>query len=86
MAQKCFPFNSDSGDRVYKAEDFRAYFAQFIGNGVFYANSNALKVVESSGMSVNVNAGAGWIAGAGYINDSVLQLHRARRIRSSKAG
>lgn len=74
MAQKCFPFNSDSGDRVYKAEDFRAYFAQFIGNGVFYANSNALKVVESSGMSVNVNAGAGWIAGAGYINDSVLQL------------
>ena len=74
MAQKCFPFNSDSGDRVYKAEDFRAYFAQFIGNGVFYANANALKVVENSGMSVNVNAGAGWIAGAGYINDSVLQL------------
>ncbi len=74
MAQQCFPFNSDNGDRIYQAEDFRAYFAQFIGNGVFYANANALKVVESSGMHVNVNAGAGWIAGAGYINDSTLQL------------
>jgi len=74
MAQNCFPFNSVDGDRVYKAEDFRNYFAQFIGNGVFYANSNALKVVENSGMKVAANAGAGWVAGAGYINDSLLAL------------
>ena len=74
MAESCFPFNSVDGDRVYKAEDFRAYFAQFIGNGVFYANSNALKIVENSGMSIAANAGAGWVACAGYINDSLLTL------------
>lgn len=74
MAESYFPFNSVDGDRVYKAEDFRNYFAQFIGNGVFYANANALKVVENGGMQVAVNAGAGWVAGAGYINDSTLTL------------
>lgn len=74
MAESYFPFNSVDGDRVYKAEDFRNYFAQFIGNGVFYANANALKVVENGGMQVAVNAGAGWVAGAGYINDSALTL------------
>lgn len=77
MAETCFPFNSVDGDRVYKAEDFRNYFAQFIGNGVFYANSNALKVVESGGMTVGINAGAGWVAGAGYINDSLLSKQLA---------
>lgn len=74
MAESYFPFNSVDGDRVYKAEDFRNYFAQFIGNGVFYANANALKVVENGGMQVAVNAGAGWVAGAGYINDSTLTV------------
>lgn len=74
MAESYFPFNSVDGDRVYKAEDFRNYFAQFIGNGVFYANANALKVAENGGMQAAVNAGAGWVAGAGYINDSTLTL------------
>ena len=77
MAETCFPFNSVDGDRVYKAEDFRNYFAQFIGNGVFYANSNALKVAENGGMTVGINAGAGWVAGAGYINDSLLSKQLA---------
>ena len=74
MAESYFPFNSVDGDRVYKAEDFRNYFAQFIGNGIFYANANALKVMENGGMTLAVNAGAGWVAGAGYINDSALTL------------
>ena len=77
MAQKCFPFNSVSGDRVYKAEDFRQYFAQFIGNGVFYSNAGALKVSEYSGMQLQVGAGAAWVAGAGYINDSTLTVSLA---------
>lgn len=77
MAQKCFPFNSVSGDRVYKAEDFRQYFAQFIGNGVFYSNAGALKVLEYSGMQLQVGAGAAWVAGAGYINDSTLTVSLA---------
>lgn len=72
MSESCFPFNSVDGDRVYKAEDFRNYFKQFIGNGVFYANSNALKVAENSGMTIGINAGAGWVDGAGYINDNIL--------------
>ena len=77
MAQKCFPFNSVIGDRVYKAEDFRQYFAQFIGNGVFYSNAGALKVSEYSGMQLQVGAGAAWVAGAGYINDSTLTVSLA---------
>nr|DAQ05226.1 MAG TPA: hypothetical protein [Caudoviricetes sp.] len=28
-------FNSVSGDRKYKAEDWASYFASFIGNGVY---------------------------------------------------
>ena len=74
MAQKCFPFNSASGDRVYKAEDFRQYFAQFIGNGVFYNTASSLRVTENDGMKVQVAAGAAWVDGAGYINDSALSI------------
>ena len=72
MAENCFPFNSVSGDRKYKAENFRQYFAQLIGNGVIYATENALKVKESDAMTVNISAGGAFIDGAGYINTTAL--------------
>lgn len=68
MSEVSFPFNSVSGDRRYKAEDFRAYFAQIIGNGVIYASSDALKVKEAGAMQVKVSAGGAWVDGIGYRN------------------
>ena len=43
-------FNSVSGDRKYKAEDWASYFASFIGNGVFPVPSTGLQVVAGNGM------------------------------------
>lgn len=47
-------FNSVSGDRVYRAEEWAEYFASFIGNGVFPVPSTSLQVVAGSGMAVAV--------------------------------
>lgn len=69
MAERSFPFNSIAGDRKYKSEQFREYFALFIGNGIFYRNANVLKVKENEGMMVTLQAGAAWVAGGGYINE-----------------
>lgn len=74
MAEQCFPYNSVGGDRKYKAEEFRAYFAQLIGNGVIYKSADALKVYEGDGMSITVKAGGACIEGAGYINGTDLTL------------
>lgn len=74
MAEKCFPFNSVAGDRKYKAEEFRQYFSQLIGNGVIYKSAEELKAYEGGGMSVIVRAGGAFIEGAGYINTSDIML------------
>lgn len=72
MAEKCFPYNSVNGDRKYKAEEFREYYAQLIGNGVIYSSADALKVKESGGMTVALSKGGAFVAGVGYINTSDL--------------
>lgn len=72
MAEKCFPYGSVNHDRRYKSADFRAYYAQLIGNGVIYSNSNALKVSEGGGMGVSLAAGGAFIEGVGYINTAAL--------------
>lgn len=56
-------FNSVSGDRVYRAEEWAEYFASFIGNGVFPVPSTSLQVVAGSGMAVAVKTGKAWING-----------------------
>ena len=61
-------FNSSSGDRVYKAEDFAAYFASFIGNGVFPNPSDNLQVMGDGSMAVTVHPGKAWIIGYIYQN------------------
>lgn len=67
-------FNSVSGDRKYKAEDWASYFGSFIGNGVFPVPSTGLQVVAGNGMQVTVKAGKAWINGYFYNNTSDLSL------------
>lgn len=67
-------FNSINHDRTYKAEDWAEYFASFIGNGVFPVPANGLQVVVTSGMTVTVRAGKGWINGYFYINTDDLNI------------
>lgn len=67
-------FNSVSGDRKYKAEDWASYFSSFIGNGVFPVPSTGLQVVAGSGMQVTVKAGKAWINGYFYNNTSDLSF------------
>ena len=61
--QKSSFFNSVSGDRKYKAEDWAQYFASLIGNGVFPQPSTGLQVVAGESMDVTVHAGNAWING-----------------------
>lgn len=67
-------FNSVSGDRVYRAEEWADYFASFIGNGVFPVPSNNLQVVAGAGMVVAVKAGKAWINGYFYNNTNDLSV------------
>ena len=79
MAERCGFFNATNAanpDRVYDSSDFAAYFASFIGNGVFAKHSNQLRVAqqESPDMSVQVLGGQAWINGWWYDNTSTLNL------------
>ncbi|SCL88052.1 hypothetical protein [Sporanaerobacter sp. PP17-6a] len=74
--EKSFCFNSVDGDRKYKAEDFRDYFASFVANGVFPSPSDGLQAIaNSSGMSIIIKQGKGWINGAIYVNTDDLILN-----------
>lgn len=63
-------------DRVYLAGSFAAYFASFIGNGVFRKNADGLQVVSMAtpSMQVAVRKGQGWINGYWYENTDELYL------------
>ena len=68
--------NGEEYDRVYLAQHFAAYFASFIGNGVFAEHSNQLQVMEMATpqMQVGVEKGQGWINGYWYENTDVNYL------------
>ena len=80
MAQECGFFNAqlvgEEYDRVYLASQFAAYFASFIGNGVYASKSDKLQVVEHDqhGMAVKVLSGQGWINGYWYENTESVSL------------
>ena len=79
MAERCGFFNatnSSNPDRVYNSSDFAAYFASFIGNGVFAKHSDQLRVAQqdSPDMSVKVLGGQAWINGWWYENTSTLNI------------
>ena len=67
-------FNSVGGDRRYLAEDWAAYFASFIGNGVFPRPSNGLQVMAGTGTQVIIRPGKAWINGYFYVNEEELRL------------
>lgn len=75
MSEKSSFFNSVSGDRKYKAEDWASYFGALIGNGVFPNPATNLQVVPgASGLTVTVHAGKAWINGYYYNNTDDLTL------------
>ena len=91
MAQECGFFNAhlvgeDEYDRVYTAEQFAAYFASFIGNGIYGKSMQKLEVAaqESPDMSIKVLSGEAWINGWWYRNSdsSVLSLQIADGVLS----
>lgn len=61
-------------DRTYTAEDVTSYLNQIVGNGVFPVPSNQLQVRASSGMTVIVGAGEGWIDGHKLVNTADMEL------------
>lgn len=81
MAQECGFFNAqlvgeNEYDRVYLAEQFAAYFASFIGNGVFGKSMQKLEVLSQStpDMSIKVLSGEAWINGWWYRNTEEYTL------------
>lgn len=61
------------GDRVYRAEDWAQYFAQFIGNGVYANPAASMQVRSVSGLIVRISAGACFINGyTGYADGTDL--------------
>lgn len=81
MAQECGFFNAqlvgeNEYDRVYLAEQFAAYFASFIGNGVFGQSMQKLEVLSQSvpDMTIQVLSGEAWINGWWYRNTDTYTL------------
>jgi hypothetical protein len=67
-------FNSVSGDRKYKAEEWAEYFASFIANGVFPNPSTGLQVLADGGMAITIKTGKAWINGYFYYNTGDLSI------------
>ena len=78
MAEKSFPFNAVEvdgvPDRVYNAEDFARYFAQFIGNGVYPNPSSGLQVLADGSMVVTVQPGSAFANGYSYVLTEPMQI------------
>lgn len=64
-------FNSISGDRKYKAEDFANYFKSFISTGINPALVS-LKVLKKSNNQVEISEGSACINGYLYLNTTAL--------------
>ncbi|MEG2208679.1 MAG: hypothetical protein RR065_11285, partial [Clostridia bacterium] len=75
MAEKSSFFNSISSDRKYKAEDWAAYFATFVSDGVILKAGSTLAVTATAGsMGVTLDIGCAFISGYRYENSSALPL------------
>jgi hypothetical protein len=67
-------FNSNSGDRIYDATDFAAYFGDLVSNGIFYSAATNLQVAPSTEMNVTLDIGSAWINGYHYQNTAAFDL------------
>lgn len=78
--ERCGFFNAnlvgEEYDRVYLAQHFAAYFASFIGNGIFAKHSNQLQVMEMTTpqMQISIEKGQGWINGYWYENTDMIYM------------
>ena len=73
-------FNDVDNDRLYMAEDFAAYFAKFIGNGVYASPASSMQVsAASSGLAAKVADGGCFINGyyANAENEPLITLSTA---------
>ena len=73
-------FNDVDNDRLYMAEDFAAYFAKFIGNGVYASPASSMQVsAASSGLAVKIADGGCFINGyyANAENEPLITLSTA---------
>ncbi len=61
-------------DRAVDSAFLRQVFAAYFSDGIFYKPTNALQVVASTGMEVQINPGICHIQGAIGIEDSVRKL------------
>lgn len=83
MAQECGFFDAylvgEEYDRVYLAAQFAAYFAAFIGNGIFGHSMQQLEGVAQDipNMSTKVLGGEGWINGYWYRNTEAYTLNHS---------
>ena len=62
MAEKYGFFNSVNGDRIYNAEDIGGYFTKLVSDGVFGSPTTNLQVMATTGLTVSILAGWGFIA------------------------
>lgn len=67
-------FNSLNDDRLYNAADMNMPYKKLISNGVIPDVSDALQVVASSGLTVNVKAGSGLFGDGWAVNDAPVAL------------
>lgn len=65
---------NDEYDRLYSSGDFSKYLNQIVGNGVFPVPSTQLQVRSSSGLTLIVGAGEGWIDGHKLINSADMSI------------
>ncbi len=75
--------STNSYDLEYLAAQFAAYFALFVGNGVFGSPTNQLKVSSGDGMTIKVSPGWAFINGYWYHNDEELVLSVTSNIGTS---
>lgn len=67
-------FNSLNDDRLYDAADMNLPYKKLISNGIIPDTSDALQVVASSGLTVNVKAGSGLFGDGWAVNDAAVAL------------
>ena len=61
-------------DRAVDSDFLRQVFAAYFSDGIFYKPTNALQVVASTGMEVQINPGVCHIQGAIGIEDAIRKL------------
>ena len=68
-------FNSNSGDRVYNAEDFGRIFEGFFTDGILNNQRDDKFVVrKTTGLNLTVGTGFGWFKRTWIRNDELLEL------------